>query len=77
MPLYGLCDTGYFWVITVREQNTYNFKMVLARSDFSLHVRRSDEGNGGRAVGVSGIYVDDAINAETKAFKRSTKATLG
>lgn len=76
LPLYGVCDAGDYWGITVFEHNVNDLGMLSAPGDASLYVKRSTPKDDSSVDGVSGMYVDDSINAGNERFEQLTEMTL-
>lgn len=76
LPLYGVCDTGDYWGITINEHNENNLSMLPAPSDQSLYIKKSTKNGELRVDGVTGTYVDDSINAGNSIFQKLTELTL-
>lgn len=71
-PLYGLCDSGDYWNITIDDHLKHDLCMTKAVSDVSLYFKFK----GDQLYGITGNYVDDNINAGTPEFEKETEATL-
>lgn len=71
-PLYGLCGAGDYWGITIEEHTINDLGMTPLVSDSSLYARH----RGKELIGISGLQVDDCLNAGNKEFEELTKLTL-
>ena len=65
-PLYGMCDSGYYWEVTFTEYVRKKMKMMLMTGDPSLNIRKI----GGRTIGILVSYVDDCLFARDRTFNR-------
>ena len=71
-PLYGTCDSGDYWGVTVQRHITDDLKMTPTAGDPSLYLKR----NKGDIDGIMGNYIDDGALAGNEAFQRLTEKTL-
>lgn len=70
-PLYGLCDAGDYWGVTIDEHLINDLGMCPVLGDSSLYIKRSS----GCLDGMTGTYVDDCLNAGTSEFEKLTEHT--
>ena len=70
-PLYGLSDSGDRWHYTLRKHFIEDLSMKPTTGDLSLYVKHIS----GQLSGLSGVYVDDLIEAGSKEFSNFTKQT--
>lgn len=71
-PLYGLCDAGDYWGLTIEDHLTNDIGMKPLTGDGAVFVRR----NGDEIEGITGSYVDDCLNAGNADFEQTTEKTL-
>lgn len=71
-PLYGICEAGDYWGVTIEEHLTNDLKMIPVPGDSALYVKSKDD----EVIGVTGSYVDDSLNAGRAKFVKMTDATL-
>ena len=67
-PLYGLCDAGDYWYITLRSFLKDKLRITNLESDLSFYFHHDDVG----LQGMLGTYVDDICTAGTTSFHRIT-----
>lgn len=72
LPLYGLCDAGDYWGITLDIHITDDLKMKPIKSDSAVYTWTQN----GKISGLTGTYVDDCLNAGDEAFQAHTELTL-
>lgn len=72
MPLYGICDAGDYWGVTVEYHVEDDLNMKPSIGDPALYVMISD----GEMDGIMGVYVDDSLNAGTPLFEKLTAESL-
>lgn len=66
-PLYGLCDAGDYWYITLRVFIRDFLGIDNLESDLSLYAQFK---NDGELDGMFGTYVDDICNAGNESFEK-------
>lgn len=71
-PLYGLCDAGDYYGVTIEEHAINDLGMTALLSDSALYAKFA----GGRLIGISGLQVDDCLNAGNKEFEELTNLTF-
>lgn len=71
-PLYGICDAGDYWGITVPSHIEDDLDMVLSLGDPYVYLKISDW----KLEGIMEIYVDDNLNAGTKGFDKFSAENL-
>lgn len=70
-PLYGLADSGDYWGATFSRHITEQLGMTPTIGDAAFFYKNE----GGRLVGLTSTYVDDALQAGTSDFSRSVERT--
>lgn len=70
--LYGLCDVGDYWEITLDDHAVNELEMRPTVGDQALYTKSQNS----KIIGVSGLYVDDSLNAGTLEFEKLTESTL-
>lgn len=76
MPLYGICNAGDYWGITVSEHNVIDLGMLHIPGDSALYVKQVNRGGANRTIGITRCYVDNALNTGTAEFETFTESTL-
>lgn len=71
-PLYGLCDAGDYWGETMTSHLINDLKMRPTSGDPSLYYWKDR----GKLAGVTGMYVDDLLNAGNVNFQKHAESTL-
>lgn len=71
-PLYGICDAGDYWGITIEGHVVNDLGMQPLRSDPALYAKFINQ----ELCGITGIQVDDSLNAGDQRFEKITEATL-
>lgn len=69
-PLYGLCDAGDYWGHTIIDHLVNDIKMTNLAGDPCLFVKTGPNG----IEGITGLYVDDCLNAGHESFQNLTTA---
>lgn len=72
LPLYGMCDAGDYWAVTLTGHVKDDLGMVPLTGDPSLFIKEEN----GRTVGLLGGYVDDLLNGGDESFQTLTQQTL-
>ena len=67
-PLYGLCDAGDYWYITLRALLKDDLRLTNLESDVSIYFIKSELG----LQGMLGTYVDDLVTAGNDSFHHIT-----
>ena len=67
-PLYGLCDAGDYWYITLRALLKDDLRLTNLESDVSFYFRQGELG----LQGMLGTYVDDLVTAGNDSFHQIT-----
>ena len=70
-PLYGLCDAGDLWHLTLRKHLVDEVRLIPTKSDPSLSFFFSN----GELTGINGSYVDDLLRAGNKNFRDTCQIT--
>lgn len=70
--LYGTCDAGDCWGVTVQRHITGDLKMILTAGDPSLYLKQNNED----VDGIMGNYIDGAALAGNEAFQKLTEKRL-
>lgn len=70
-PLYGLCDSGIYWNVTIHDHIIKDLKMDQSMSDPSLYFLFII----GNFSGLTGNYVDDSLNAGDICFQSESELT--
>ena len=70
-PLYGLSDSGDRWHYTLRMHFIEDLAMKPTTGGLSLYAKHI----AGQLSGLSGVYVDDLIEAGSKEFSNFTEQT--
>lgn len=76
MPLYGVCDAGDYWGVTMDEHLINDIGMTPTPGDPALYVKIINENGRTNVVGITGSYVDDSINGGKGRFQDMTMNTL-
>lgn len=71
-PLYGLAESGDYWVSTNATHHAADLGMEPSIGDLSLYFKRSE----GSLIGILGIVVDDTLQCGTEEFWEVTSQTL-
>jgi len=71
-PLYGVCDAGDYWFVTLQWHVRKDLLMTPLSSDPALYMRKGVNG----LVGLMGTFVDDCLLGGTDEFQTATKTTL-
>lgn len=71
-PLYGICNAGDYWGVTMEKPLFYDLGMTLTIGDKALYVKHKRN----KTIGICGSYVDNSLNAGCQEFEALTKATL-
>lgn len=71
-PLYGLCDFGDYWNVTMDHHATEDLQMTRATSDPSLIIKFIEE----MFIELTGNYVPENLNAGNKIFQQQTMLIL-
>lgn len=71
-PLYGICDAGDYWGITVASHIKEDLKMAPLTADPSLYYKMGPD----TVDGLLGTYVDDSFLGGNEEFQEHTKKTL-
>lgn len=69
-PLYGLCNSGDYWNVTIDNHLINSLKMERAISDTSMLFMFDRK----KLCGITGNYVDDNLHAGTKLFEQKIRA---
>ncbi len=69
--LYGLADSGDRWYFTLKEHHLKDIKMLPSDGDLILYSSHT----GDRLIGLSGVYVDDTLQAGDRDFQEWTRRT--
>lgn len=72
LPLYGICDAGDYWGVTVEYHVQDDLDMTPCIGDAAMYVKLVD----GVLQGIMGVYVDDNLNAGTTEFEEMTRESL-
>lgn len=70
-PLYGLADSGDYWGATFSQHITKELGMEPTIGDSAFFYKN----DGGRLVGMTTTYVDDALQAGTPGFSKLVEKT--
>jgi len=71
-PLYGVCDAGDYWLVTLQRHVRDDLLMTPLSSDPALYMRKGVNG----LVDLMGTFVDDCLLGGTGEFQTATKTTL-
>lgn len=71
-PLYGLCDSGDYWNVTIKRHITEDLSMTPCISDPSMYLKHENDS----LIGMTGNYVDDELNSGTPKFEKLTEGTM-
>ena len=71
-PLYGVCDAGDYWFVTLQRHVRDDLLMTPLSSDPALYMRKGVDG----LVGLMGTFVDDCLLGGTDGFQAATNKTL-
>lgn len=71
-PLYGLCNAGDYWAVALEEHIINDLGMQSVVSDPALFAKIEE----GKLTGLSGVQVDDCLNAGLDSFEKHTMKTL-
>lgn len=71
-PLYGICNSGDYWGITVASHIKDDLKMAPLTADPSLYDKMGPD----TVDGLLGTYVDDSFLGGNEEFQEHTKKTL-
>lgn len=69
--MYGLSESGYYWVRTFRKRLENELGMKLCISDTSLFFKVLDE----KVIGLFASYVDDTLHAANFEYCQLSKTT--
>lgn len=72
LPLYGLCDAGDYWGVTLDIHITEDLGMKATKRDRAVYTWTQGED----ICRISGTYVDDSLNAGIAEFQKHTEQTL-
>lgn len=72
-PLYGICDAGDYWGVTMDEHIVNDLHMTPMAGDAALYVKKNEVGE---TIGITGTYVDDSLNSRTPEFEKLSESTL-
>lgn len=70
-PLYGLCDSGDYWLYKFQRFLKYDLNLSYLDGDPSLYAHREDSEV--VCIGLLGIYVDDCLGSGDINFEATTK----
>ncbi len=62
--LYGICDAGDLWALTMDKYHRLSLGMTPLRSEPALYLKLE----GDKVIGLSGLYVDDLLRAGNQSF---------
>lgn len=71
-PLYGICEAGDYWGITMEEQLVNDLNMKPTPGDPALYVKVK----GGKVIGITGSYLCNSLNGGNADFIQEADATL-
>jgi len=71
-PLYGVCDAGDYFFVTLQRHVRDDILMTPLSSDPALYMRKGVNG----LVGLMGTFDDDCLLGGTDEFQTATKTTL-
>lgn len=71
-PLYGFCDAGDYWGITIDGHAKNDLGMTPLDGDTSLYIKP----NGEDVDGIMGNYIDDGAHGGNEEFQKHTEKTL-
>jgi len=71
-PLYGVCDAGDYWFLTLQRHVRDDLLMTPGSSEPALYMRKGVNG----LFGLMGTFVDDCLLGGTDEFQMATKTTL-
>jgi hypothetical protein len=72
-PFYGISDAWDYWAETLVRHHPRELRMSQATADFSLFFKSV----AGELISLSGIHVDDLLQAGTPAFRQDTLTRTG
>jgi hypothetical protein len=70
-PLYGLCDSGHYWLKTLSDHLQNSFSMKSTTGDPAMTYEAVND----KIAGVTSAYVDDLLMAGTKELEKETELT--
>lgn len=73
LPLYGICDAGDYWHVTLTSHIEEDLGMVPLVSEPALYAKRDTNG---KLLGLLGAYVDDCLMGGNRQFQQITELTL-
>ena len=68
-PLYGVCDVGDYWKVTLIDRIERDLLMIPHAGDISLYMREYD----GSTEGMLGAYVENCLLAGNENFQKLAK----
>lgn len=71
-PLYGRCNVGNYWAVTIDDHLIKDLEMSPTPVDLSLYVKRTPT----TLKCLGGTYVDDCLNASTEEVEKLAELTL-
>lgn len=70
--MYGLCDSGDYWGVTINAHVTNELGMTSLYSDSAMFMKQKN----GKLIGLCGVQVDHSLNAGNEEFEKLTQLTL-